>query len=59
MIGTIARRPIYYVAKQELFRNKVVAWILNSLGAFPVNRGAGDQDMLATAKAILGAATRS
>jgi glycerol-3-phosphate dehydrogenase (NAD(P)+) len=53
VIGTIARRPMYYVAKQELFRNKLVAWILNSLGAFPVNRGAGDTDMLATAKAIL------
>ena len=53
MIGTIARRPIYYVAKQELFRHRLVAWLLNSLGAFPVNRGAGDQDMLATAKAIL------
>jgi glycerol-3-phosphate dehydrogenase (NAD(P)+) len=53
VIGTIARRPMYYVAKQELFRNRFVAWILNSLGAFPVNRGAGDTDMLATAKAIL------
>jgi glycerol-3-phosphate dehydrogenase (NAD(P)+) len=53
VIGTIARRPMYYVAKQELFRNRFVAWFVNSLGAFPVVRGAGDQDMLATAKAIL------
>ena len=53
VIGTIARRPIYYVAKQELFRHRVVAWLLSSLGAFPVVRGAGDQDMLATANAIL------
>jgi glycerol-3-phosphate dehydrogenase (NAD(P)+) len=53
VIGTIARRPLYYIAKQELFRHRVVAWLLSSLGAFPVNRGAGDQDMLATAKAIL------
>jgi 1-acyl-sn-glycerol-3-phosphate acyltransferase len=53
VIGTVARRPIYYVAKQELFRYRIVAWLLNSLGAFPVKRGAGDQDMLATAKAIL------
>ena len=53
MIGTLARRPIYYVAKQELFKYRLVGWFLNSLGAFPVNRGAGDQDMLATAKAIL------
>ena len=53
VIGTIARRPIYYVAKEELFRYRVVSWLLNSLGAFPVVRGAADQDMLATAKAIL------
>jgi glycerol-3-phosphate dehydrogenase (NAD(P)+) len=53
VIGTVARRPIYYVAKQELFRHRPVAWFLSALGAFPVNRGAGDRDMLATAKAIL------
>ena len=53
VIATIARRPMYYVAKQELFKYRIVGWFLNSLGAFPVNRGAADQDMLATAKAIL------
>ena len=53
VIGTIARRPLYYVAKREIFHYRVVAWFLSSLGAFPVNRGAGDGDMLATAKAIL------
>jgi 1-acyl-sn-glycerol-3-phosphate acyltransferase len=53
VIGTIVRRPVYYVAKQELFRYRFVAWFLNSLGAFPVVRGAGDQDMMTTAKAIL------
>ncbi len=53
VIGTIARRPMYYVAKQEMFEHRLVAWLLSSLGAFPVNRGGSDQDMLATAKAIL------
>ena len=53
VIGTIARRPIYYVAKKELFANRFVAWLLNALGAFPVDRGASDKEMLATAKAIL------
>ena len=33
--------------------NRLAAWFLNSLGAFPVERGAGDSDMLETAKAIL------
>ena len=53
VIGTMARRPMYYVAKQELFRRRLHAWILNALGAFPVRRGEGDEDTIQTAKAIL------
>src|SRR3954468_651586 len=53
VIATIARRPLYYVAKEELFRNRFTAWLLNNLGAFPVRRGKGDADMIETAKAIL------
>jgi glycerol-3-phosphate dehydrogenase (NAD(P)+) len=53
VIATIARRPMYYVAKEELFRGRVVSWLLNALGAFPVRRGAGDNDMLDTARTIL------
>ena len=53
VIATLARRPIYFVAKRELFTRRPVAWILNSLGAFPIDRGAGDADAMATARAIL------
>jgi glycerol-3-phosphate dehydrogenase (NAD(P)+) len=53
VIATMVRRPIYYVAKKELFRNRVQAWFLNALGAFPVDRGHADQDMVDTARAIL------
>jgi glycerol-3-phosphate dehydrogenase (NAD(P)+) len=53
VIATIARRPMYYVAKREIFINRVAAWFLSALGAFPVDRGAGDADMITTAKAIL------
>jgi glycerol-3-phosphate dehydrogenase (NAD(P)+) len=53
VIATIARRPMYYVAKEELFRNRVTAWFLNALGAFPVRRGQADGDMIDTARAIL------
>jgi glycerol-3-phosphate dehydrogenase (NAD(P)+) len=53
ILGVCSRRPIYYVAKREIFANPLVAWFVGSLGAFPVHRGAGDGDMLATAKAIL------
>jgi 1-acyl-sn-glycerol-3-phosphate acyltransferase len=53
LIGTLVRRPVYYMAKRELFEKRWQAWVLNALGAFPVDRGAGDGDALATARAIL------
>lgn len=53
VIGTMSRRPIYYVAKSELFRNPVLAWFLSALGAFPVERGVGDRDAIQTAKELL------
>jgi glycerol-3-phosphate dehydrogenase (NAD(P)+) len=53
VIACMARRPMHYVAKQELFANRITAWLLNALGAFPVARGASDPEMIATAEAIL------
>ncbi len=54
IIGTMARRPMYYVAKRELFEmHPLLAWLLNALGAFPVDRGAGDTSAIETAKELL------
>jgi len=53
VIACMARRPMYYVAKQEIFIGRVISWLLTSLGAFPVQRGASDADTIITAKAIL------
>jgi 1-acyl-sn-glycerol-3-phosphate acyltransferase len=53
VIGMLIKRPMYYVAKKELFVHRWQAWVLNALGAFPVDRGTGDADMLITARAIL------
>jgi len=53
VIATMARRPMYYVAKKELFARRWQAWLLNALGAFPVDRGSGDEAMIETAEAIL------
>jgi 1-acyl-sn-glycerol-3-phosphate acyltransferase len=53
VIGTMVRRPVYYMAKRELFSHRLFAWYLNNLGAFPVDRGGGDGDSMATARAIL------
>lgn len=35
-------RQLIYIAKAELFKNKLFGFILQKLGAFKVNRGAGD-----------------
>jgi 1-acyl-sn-glycerol-3-phosphate acyltransferase len=53
VIGTLVRRPVYYMAKRELFERRWLAWLLNGLGAFPVDRGAGDSAAMDTARAIL------
>lgn len=53
VIGAMTRRPIYYVAKRELFQSRWRAWLLNSLGAFPIDRGASDEQAIATAREIL------
>ncbi|HEY1520059.1 MAG TPA: 1-acyl-sn-glycerol-3-phosphate acyltransferase, partial [Solirubrobacteraceae bacterium] len=54
IIGTMVRRPVYYVAKTELFEfHPIVTWMLSALGAFPVQRGTGDEAMIETAKEIL------
>ncbi len=53
IIATCLRRPIYFVAKKELFDRRLTGWFLNCLGAFPVRRGESDQDSVATALALL------
>lgn len=53
VIGALARRPIYYMAKRELFERRLQARLLSALGAFPVDRGASDEEAIATAEAIL------
>jgi glycerol-3-phosphate dehydrogenase (NAD(P)+) len=52
-IGCCLGRPIYFVAKQELFKNPLIGWFLNCLGAFPVKRGASDEESVATSLALL------
>ena len=52
-IGMLARRPVYYMAKKEIFTSRWRAWLLGAVGAFPVDRGASDEEAMATARAIL------
>jgi len=38
IIALAAPRPLYYVAKHELFANPLTRWFLASLGGIPLNR---------------------
>ena len=53
VIGCCVRRPIYFVAKRELFHNRLIGWFLNCLGAFPIRRGESDEESMATARGLL------
>src|SRR4051812_24431621 len=53
VIGICIRRPAYFMAKQELFKPRWQAWLLNSLGAFPVRRGEADEDAMDTSRMLV------
>ncbi|HWI22281.1 MAG TPA: lysophospholipid acyltransferase family protein [Baekduia sp.] len=52
-IAITARRPLYYVAKKEMFASRTLAYIVSSLGGFPIDRGNSDEDAMTTARTIL------
>jgi len=49
LLGAGAKGKYAFMAKEELFRNKLFAWLIRSLGAFPVSRGKGDTSTIDTA----------
>lgn len=48
-LGYKLKRWIYWMAKEELFRNPIGGFIFKKLGAFPVKRGKGDVGSIKTA----------
>lgn len=42
LLGISLRRHIYFMAKQEMFQNKLLGFILSKLHAFPVDRDGAD-----------------
>lgn len=47
------KKPVKYMAKEELFKNKIFGAFIKMLGAFPVKRGAGDMKVIDDSIAIL------
>jgi len=46
-------RPIFFMGKEELFRNPVMDWLLRQLGGFPVFRGEHDEWAMRHAQKVL------
>lgn len=53
MLGVAQRRAVFYMAKEELFKNWFIGGLLRKLGAFPVARGSGGTDALENAYKLL------
>jgi 1-acyl-sn-glycerol-3-phosphate acyltransferase len=51
--GYVTTRRIRFMAKQELFENRFLAWLFSALGGFPVERGTADRAALRAAQTAL------
>jgi 1-acyl-sn-glycerol-3-phosphate acyltransferase len=53
VVGCIMNRQVYFMAKEELFKNRIVSWALKMIGTFPIKRGKADLKALKNAFMIL------
>lgn len=53
MLAVLQRRQIFFMAKEELFRNRLLGGALRFVGAFPVARGTGGAEALEQAEKLL------
>lgn len=53
LVGCITERPVYFMAKEELFRIPVLRQWLRLVGSFPVRRGEGDREAIRIALDLL------
>lgn len=53
LLGLGQKRRLYFMAKSELFRNKFFGFIIKMVGAFPVERGAGDGKAIKTGEDLI------
>lgn len=53
LVGSAVNRPVYFMAKQELFSVPVLGWLIRRTHAFPVSRGSADRQALRKAQELL------
>jgi 1-acyl-sn-glycerol-3-phosphate acyltransferase len=54
ILALATTRPVRYMAKSELWQHRVIGAAMESFGAFPVERGAGDATAMSRAAQLLG-----
>ena len=53
LVSAVTRRPMGFMGKESLWRNKAFGAFITHLGAYPVNRGAPDRESLRRTLQIL------
>ncbi len=53
VVGTLVRRPLYYMTKAELFRFRPLGFLIRLVHAYPVKRGKPDRQALRTSLSLL------
>jgi 1-acyl-sn-glycerol-3-phosphate acyltransferase len=53
LVGTNTPRKLHIMAKESLFKNKLLAWTITEMGAFPINREKADIKSLKNSLKIL------
>jgi 1-acyl-sn-glycerol-3-phosphate acyltransferase len=55
LVGSSVHRPLYFMAKEELFQIPLLGWLIRHVNAFPIRRKEGDVGAFRTAQRILAA----
>jgi 1-acyl-sn-glycerol-3-phosphate acyltransferase len=53
VLGVVTARPIHFMAKNELWRSRLTRLLMEGFGAFPVERGTGDNAAMGRAGQLL------
>ncbi|MFH0778293.1 MAG: lysophospholipid acyltransferase family protein [Candidatus Eisenbacteria bacterium] len=53
LVGAAIRREVHYLAKEELFRNRVFGWLITNLNAIPVRRGLAEHSSMKRALGVV------
>ena len=53
MLSPLTRRRLRALSKESLFKSSPMAWLMGSLGAFPVRRDSADRESMRVARELL------